>query len=88
MDLSARDALQTILEQPSKGRLIEYAQTYARVALSRKMEEGELRVQLMYVLANLTGWRGETARETKKTLKQAVETLGTRLGYSKRRREV
>ena len=29
----------------------------------------ELRVQILYVLSNLQGWRGERAREVKKVLK-------------------
>ena len=31
----------------------------------------ELRVQLLYVLSNLQGWRGERAREVKEVLKKA-----------------
>ena len=33
------------------------------------MQGKELRVQLLYVLSNLGGWRGEIAREVKKVLK-------------------
>jgi len=33
------------------------------------MQGKELRVQLLYVLSNLGGWRGEIAREVKATLK-------------------
>ena len=31
----------------------------------------ELRVQLLYVLSNLSSWRGEKAREVKLILKEA-----------------
>ncbi len=31
----------------------------------------EMRVQILYVLSNLSGWRGERAREVKAVLKEA-----------------
>lgn len=75
MDLKIQEALETILAQESRGYLMQYAQAYATAALQNKMEGEELRVQLLYVLNNLTGWRGETARETKKTLKTLKKPL-------------
>ena len=33
------------------------------------MEGEELRVQLLYVLTNMSHWRGEAAKEVRKTLK-------------------
>lgn len=39
-----------------------------------KMMVGEeLKVQLLYVLSNLSSWRGERAREVKKVLKEAAK---------------
>ena len=41
--------------------------------MSKMMIGEEMKVQLLYVLSNLQGWKGERAREVKKVLK----------GYSK-----
>lgn len=49
------------------GALIHYAATYANAM--RGMEGYELHVQSLYVLNNLSAWRGETAREVKAFLK-------------------
>lgn len=55
-----------------------YAQTYLK-ALPLSASEGEalgvtaeegVRTQLLYVISNMAGWRGDTARETKKILKK------------------
>lgn len=48
-----------------------YAQTYLR-AIPKAIEldgKNALRVQLLYVMNNMRYWRGETAREVKKTIK-------------------
>ena len=54
-----------------------YAQTYLR-AIPQAIEEGAelstaqdgLRVQLLYVLSNMSGWRGPVAREVKSVMKK------------------
>ena len=43
-------------------------------AMGRSPEEGE-RTQLLYVLSNLTSWRGPEARETKEALKKKIAEL-------------
>ena len=37
------------------------------------MVSDELKTQLLYILSNLNGWRGEEARETKKTIKKFIK---------------
>lgn len=39
----------------------------------RMMIGEEMRVQVLYVLSNLAGWRGERARQVKAFLKEAVK---------------
>jgi len=38
------------------------------------MEGKELRLQLLYVLSNLEGWKGETAKEVRKVLRKLSKT--------------
>ena len=56
-------------------RLIQYAQTYAQAAMRDKMVGKMLRVQVLYTLNNLTGWRGEQARKVKAQLNKLVKKL-------------
>jgi len=70
MDPKIHTALQTVLRE-AKGGCAEYAKTYARAALLRDMSGEELRVQCLYVLTNLSHWRGKTARAVKAKLKEA-----------------
>ena len=58
------DALRAVCKEQTD----EYAKTYARSGLSMCWGDG-LRVQCLYVLSNLGGWRGERAREVKAVLK-------------------
>lgn len=48
---------------------ILYAATYARAGL-RMTDPEEIRVQILYILNNLSGWRGPEAKETKEALKK------------------
>jgi len=43
-------------------------------AIGQPEAEGE-RVQLLYILSNLTSWRGPLAREAKEALRRRVEEL-------------
>ena len=45
-----------------------YALTYVKAAIMLDMTGEELRVQCLYILSNLTHWRGETARQVKEVL--------------------
>ena len=46
----------------------EYAKSYARAGLSMTDRE-EIRVQALYILSNMTGWRGEQAVLVRTTLR-------------------
>lgn len=48
--------------------LIQYAATYAKAGM-RLREMDEIRVQALYILTNLSAWRGEEAQLVKATLK-------------------
>lgn len=67
------DALfKTVLLQETKG-LMAYAQTYAKAGIGMRGEA--LQVQILYVLCNLGGWRGEVARKVKVALKKVESSL-------------
>jgi len=72
MDKQVKECLEKIMKQPSKG-LMAYAQSYADAALKSNMSGNTLRVQLLYVLNNLSGWRGTEAKATKCILRSALK---------------
>lgn len=61
-----------VLLQKQEGYM-SYAYTYAQAGLEMKGEK--LRVQVLYVLNNLGGWRGEVARSTKVQLNKLMKEL-------------
>lgn len=70
-----KSALRTVLRECPSSGYGEYAKAYARAALlhpitGEPMRGVELRTQVLYVLSNLTYWRGENARRIKMTLKK------------------
>ena len=60
-------ALNKILDNENE-KALNYAVNYARAGLYMTGEE--LKVQCLYVLNNMTHWRGETAKEVRTTLKE------------------
>lgn len=60
-------ACRAILAESNKPAL-NYAVGYARAGLEMTDPE-EIRVQCLYILNNITGWRGEAAKETRGTFK-------------------
>lgn len=52
-------------------KALNYAVNYAHVG--RHMEGHELYVQVLYVLNNITRWRGEVAKRVRGVLKQYVK---------------
>ena len=75
MDAQLKAALQRVQQLPDNVGFNAYAKTYARAALhnpytGKEMEGDELKTQLLYVLNNLTYWRGEEARQAKSLLKK------------------
>lgn len=68
----AEALFKTVLLQKPTG-LMAYAHTYAKAGLGMKGEM--LRVQIHYVLCNLGGWKGETARKVKADLKKVANKI-------------
>ena len=62
-----KDALQSIIDN-RQAKALNYAVNYAREGLLLTGEA--LRVQVLYVLGNMTGWRGITAKEVRAVLKE------------------
>ena len=62
-----KDALQSIIDN-RQAKALNYAVNYARDGLLLTGEA--LHVQVLYVLSNMTGWRGITAKEVRTTLKE------------------
>ena len=62
------DALKTLL-QHSDADALNYAVNYANAAVVMEMHGHELYVQVLYVLNNMTGWRGGTAKQVRAVLK-------------------
>lgn len=58
-----------ILKRKGSGIYWASAAEYITTALNMQMEGEMLRVQILYILANLQWWKGEEAKEAKKTLK-------------------
>lgn len=58
--------LQEIVDNGSKSKALDYAVDYARVGL--RMTGEDLRVQCLYVVTNITGWRGDQAKRIRKNL--------------------
>lgn len=49
--------------------LIQYAASYASAGIHMR-DRDAIRVQALYILNNLSGWRGDEARMVKDTLRQ------------------
>ena len=62
--MTVHDALRAVVREQKNG----YAITYAKHALTMCHGEG-LQRQILYVLDNLGGWRGDRAREVKAVLR-------------------
>jgi len=65
--VTVQEALGKIWENRHE-KSLNYAVNYAKYGMY--LEDGEeLRVQCLYVLGNITRWRGEVAKEVRQTLK-------------------
>lgn len=67
-EAQVNSALEVVLKLSGHGDLC-YAQSYAKAGLQMHMTGYALYVQILYVLSNLSGWRGEEARATKTVLR-------------------
>ncbi len=65
--MTLNEAIKAVLDEAPS----EYAKAYAAAAMEAAAKHGQegLRVQVMYMLCNLRGWKGERAREAKAALK-------------------
>ena len=62
-----KEGLQRIIDN-REAKALNYAVNYAREGLLLTGEA--LHVQVLYVLGNMKGWRGTTAKEVRTTLKE------------------
>lgn len=62
------DIVQASIDNKKPGALIHYAASYA--SRGRNMVGAERRVQAMYILNNLTSWRGIKAQEVKAIIRE------------------
>lgn len=66
------EALQKIVDN-RRERALDYAVNYAKYALSiPRSRDDELRTQVLYVVSNITHWRGEVATEVRASLKAFI----------------
>ena len=66
-ELEVKEALQCIVDN-RQAKALNYVVDYAREGLL--LTGAALRVQCLYVLNNMTGWRGVTAKEVRAVLKE------------------
>ena len=66
--MTVKKALLTILEN-SELKSLNYCIDYAAAALQMDEDSHEFEVQILYVLSNMTHWRGPLAQKVRKTLK-------------------
>lgn len=64
-------ACQSILHE-SKSPALNYAVGYARAGLSMT-DPREVQVQCLYILNNITHWRGTTAKRSRETFKRLAK---------------
>lgn len=70
-----KEALQEIVAN-EKAPALNWAVNYAKYALTMidsGASEADLKVQLLYVLSNITHWRGDKAKEVRLVLKGATK---------------
>ena len=66
-EADVKKALQVIVDNRQQ-KSLNWAVNYAREGLLMTGEA--LRVQVLYILSNITGWRGVVAKEVRMTLKE------------------
>lgn len=67
--MAFRDACMAVLNAPLNGHCGLVAKAYAKAGLTLQTHE-EMRSQSLYILVNLSGWRGTQAKLVKDTLKR------------------
>ncbi len=69
-DEQVHEALQIIVDN-STAKALNYAVNYADVG--RRMSGKTLRIQCLYVLNNMTHWRGEDATKVRQVLRACTQ---------------
>lgn len=69
--LTTHESLQKIVDN-KKEKSLNYAVNYAEYGLGLLQGSHEMKVQCLYVLNNMTHWRGELAKEVRAALKKEV----------------
>jgi hypothetical protein len=59
---------------PKQVTQVNWAGNYAKYGLLIK-DEQEAKVQAMYILNNITHWRGDTAKEVRATMKKIMKEI-------------
>jgi len=72
MNSSQVELAHHLIEAAGRGSKDVYAHAYIDAGLSMNNPE-ELRVQILYILNNLSGWRGDEARTVKAALKKLAK---------------
>ena len=72
-EIAVRNALRLIVANQHK-KALNYCVEYAYAGLHMTGEN--LRTQCIYVVLNMTHWRGEVAKEVRATLKKFIEKKG------------
>jgi hypothetical protein len=70
-ELKVHNALRKIIQNKEK-KSLNYAVNYAEAGLS--MIGRELEIQCLYVLSNISRWRGEEGKKVRKILKDFTHT--------------
>jgi hypothetical protein len=80
--MTLRGALECVVRDPGPGANLQYAKSYARVAVQLINAKGSMDEhhvpQLLYVVANLSHWRAPHAKMVKNRLKAEIQRLNER----------
>ena len=71
--MTTHEALQAIVDNKHE-KSLNYAVNYAREGLNMDLVGDALYIQVLYVLNNMSRWRGDLAKEVRSTLKNHGKT--------------
>jgi len=70
-----KQSCEKIMNIKSKtGAMVNYAKAYAQAGLYMESAK-EIQVQILYILSNLSTWKGEEAKKVKTTLKNLEKDI-------------
>jgi hypothetical protein len=68
--MTKKEAIRIILSDKAKyTTTLNYAVNYCRAALTMEEDSEEFRVQVLYILSNLSHWRHPRAKEVREVLR-------------------